>query len=105
MSVKSSKTDLATACAALAREPLFHMSHGSQELFHSDLLAWFADQFPDRAAAVFAPWALPQPGARANLTEREVQHYDLILHLPGLAPIVIENKVLSVPDEQQLDRY
>jgi hypothetical protein len=34
----------------------------------------------------------------------ESSHLDLILHLPGLAPIAVENKVFSVPDEEQLDR-
>jgi hypothetical protein len=94
---------VATLCAALEEEPLFHMSLGSKELFHSNFLAWFADYFPAHAAAVFRPWAVPMVEAQADRSEREVDHLDLILHLPGLAPIAVENKVFSVPDEEQLD--
>jgi hypothetical protein len=96
---------VATLCAALEKEPLFHISLGSKELFHSNFLAWFADYFPEQAAAVFHPWTDPMPRAQAGLSEREAGHLDLILHLPGLAPIAVENKVFSVPDEEQLDRY
>lgn len=96
---------VATLCAALDQEPLFHMSLGSKELFHSNFLAWFADRFPEPAAAVFSPWSEPMPGAPAGRSKREAGHLDLVLHLPDLAPIVVENKVFSVPDEEQLDRY
>jgi PD-(D/E)XK nuclease superfamily len=92
-------------CAALDQEPLFHMSLGSKELFHSNFLAWLADCFPEPAAAVFSPWTEPMPGEPARPSEREAGHLDLILYLPNLAPIAIENKVFSVPDEEQLDRY
>jgi len=96
---------VATLCAALEKEPLFHMSLGSKELFHSNFLAWFADCFPEQSAAVFRPWAVPLAEARAARSERESSHLDLVLHLPGLAPIAVENKVFSVPDEEQLGRY
>jgi hypothetical protein len=96
---------VATLCAALEKEPLFHMSLGSKELFHSNFLAWFADCFPELAAAVFRPWAVPMAEARAARSERETSHLDLVLHLPGLAPITVENKVFSIPDEEQLHRY
>lgn len=96
---------VATLCAALEKEPLFHMSLGSKELFHSNFLAWFADSFPEHAAAVFRPWTVPMGGTQAGRSERESAHLDLVLHLPGLAPIAVENKVFSVPSEEQLDRY
>src|SRR5947208_16807386 len=92
-----------TRYAALEKEPLFHMSLGSKELFHSNFLAWFADRFPEHAASVFCPWTDPMAEAPAGPSEREAGHLDLILHLPGLAPIAVENKVFSVPDEEQLD--
>ena len=39
-------------------------------------------------------------------SERESTHLEfLVLHLPGLAPLAIENKVFSVPNEEQLSRY
>jgi hypothetical protein len=94
-----------TLCEALEKEPLFHISLGSKELFHSNFLAWFADCFPDLAASVFRPWAVPMVGTQASPSERESGHLDLILHLPDLAPIAIENKVFSVPSEEQLDHH
>ena len=92
-------------CKDLENEPLWHMSLHSMELFHSNFLAWFADNSPEQAAAVFSPWAVPMPGAPESHSERESNHLDLVLPLPGLAPIVVENKVFSVPNEKQLDRY
>ena len=80
------------------------MSLGSKELFHSNFIAWFADTFPTLAADAFAGWGQPAQ-SQAMPTDREVAHLDLVLYLPGLAPIAIENKVLSVPDESQLDHY
>lgn len=94
-----------TLCEALEKEPLFHISLGSKELFHSNFLAWFADHFPEQAAAVFRPWTVPMGEALAAPSKRELAHLDLVLHLPGLVPIVVENKVFSVPSEEQLDRY
>ncbi|HXL38268.1 MAG TPA: PD-(D/E)XK nuclease family protein [Ktedonobacteraceae bacterium] len=96
---------VANLCAALEKEPLFHMSLGSKELFHSNFLAWFADCFPEPPAAAFRPWTVPMGDGQAGRSEREPAHLDLVLHLPGLAPIAIENKVFSVPSEEQLDRY
>jgi hypothetical protein len=93
---------LADLCVMLEKEPLYHVSLGSKELFHSNFLAWFADSFPELAAAVFEPWAIPMKGAQPARSERETKHVDLILHLPGLAPIAVENKVFSVPNEEQL---
>ena len=34
---------------ALDAEPLFHMSLGSKELFHSNFIAWFARKYADEA--------------------------------------------------------
>lgn len=39
------------------------------------------------------------------VVRREQHHLDLVVHLPGCAPLVIENKVFSPPDEKQLDDY
>lgn len=96
---------VAEVCAVLEAEPLFHVSLGSKELFHSNFLAWFAKSFPRQASVVFGKWCRPQPGLGAGEPEREPRHLDLVLHLEDLAPIALENKVFSVPDEVQLDHY
>jgi hypothetical protein len=96
---------VAEVCAVLDAEPLFHVSLGSKELFHSNFLAWFAKSFPRQASVVFGRWCRPQAGQATGEPEREARHLDLVLHLEDLAPIALENKVFSVPDEVQLDRY
>lgn len=40
------EASVAKLCRALGDEPLFHMSLGSRELFHSNFIAWVADTCP-----------------------------------------------------------
>ena len=91
-------------CAIPFRRSL-SASLGSKELVHSNLLARFADRFPHQAAEVLGECGTPLPGAVALPSARETTHLDLILHLPGLAPLAIENKVFSAPSEEQLLHY
>ena len=44
----------------------------------------------------------PGPG---KVAEREYAHLDLILRLPNLHLVVVENKVWSLPDDAQLEAY
>lgn len=92
-------------CAELWDEPLFHLSLNSKELFHSNLLAWFIESYPEEASSALAPWTTPSSQVDQALTLREHSHLDLAIALPGLRPLVIENKVFSPPDDDQLDRY
>jgi hypothetical protein len=50
--------ELARLVDALADDPVFAMSLGSRELFHSNLLAWFLDRFPIVRERVAAAWKL-----------------------------------------------
>ncbi|MET8630721.1 replication-relaxation family protein [Kitasatospora sp. NPDC004669] len=80
----------------LEQDPLFVMSLGSKELFHSNLLAWLMQRFPVVAEAVTAA-----PGAVR--VAREASHTDLLVEGEGRRrPLVAENKVFSLPDETQL---
>ena len=100
--------ELSDVCERLRAEPLFHLSLRSKELFHSDFLAWFVGAAPDAATAVFAEWAgksAAGTGVKEPSVERERDHLDLRILLPGRAPLVIENKVFSLPDEDQLAKY
>lgn len=81
------------------------MSLGSKELFHSNLLAWFIDKYPDEVGMRFAAWTTAAPARKKELTRREDGDLDLIIQLAGHEAIVVENKVLSMPDEPQLDGY
>ena len=93
-----------TICDKLAREPVFQMSLNSKELFHSNILAWFCSSFPDEARQVFSEW-VPSRNSTTHQVMREKNNLDLVIEIPGLAPMVIENKVFAAPDNKQLDRY
>lgn len=97
--------ELIAACHELREDGLHHLSLNSKELFHSNLLAWFAERYPAAAADAFDGLACPGEPGPGEVVERETNHLDLVLRLPGLAPVVIENKVWSLPDDSQLDKY
>ena len=101
--------NIAEICDKLRQDALHNLSLGGKELFHSDFLAWFAQSYPEEAAHVFSRYPrLGDPGRGqdpAAFAEREHEHLDLILRLPGLQLIVIENKVWSLPDDAQLQAY
>lgn len=78
--------------------------YGQRELFHSNLIAWFFDALPEAADAVFRPLAAAGEGSRRRV-ERERGHLDLVFHWPDRTPLVIENKVFSLAQRDQLDEY
>ncbi|MFF8992405.1 PD-(D/E)XK nuclease family protein [Streptomyces sp. NPDC014983] len=82
---------------ALEADPVFVMSLGSKELFHSNLLGWFITHHPAVAEAVTG-------SAGPVQVEREKLNTDLLVRDDGRPPVVIENKVFALPDSQQLDR-
>lgn len=93
-----------TTCDKLSAEPLLQMSLHSKELFHSNVLAWFCERYPQEAHVALRNWA-PKRDSDIHRIQREKLNLDLVIELPGLAPVVIENKVFSPPDESQLERY
>lgn len=97
-------TRIANLCDQLRREPVFQMSLHSKELFHSNMLAWFCEAYPDSARQVLSQW-VPQRDTQTHKIDREHRNLDLVIQIPGLAPVIIENKVFSPPDDAQLDGY
>lgn len=91
--------ELRVLCSQLSAEPLF----GARELIHSNLLAWFIDHVPE-VRRLIAEWTA-EADTQASPTERERYKFDLLVHLEGRAPLVIENKTFSLPDEAQLAKY
>ena len=91
-------------CEAMDGESIFHMSLHSKELFHSNMLAWFCDKYPSAAREVLGRWA-EQRESTVHRIQREHKYIDLIIELPGLAPMVVENKVFAPIDEAQLVEY
>lgn len=103
MSDSARFADLEALARELDREALARIMVGHRELFHSNLLGWLFEVLPDIADRVF-PTSLPGPGSPREAV-RELQNLDLVLVRPGVRPIVIENKVFSVPSRSQLDEY
>jgi hypothetical protein len=97
--------DLGSACAELGIDPLHHLSLGSKELFHSNFLAWLAERYPRQLAGAFSEVIGEGESSSGPIVERERAHLDLLLRLPGLRSAVVENKVWSLPDDTQLERY
>ncbi len=91
-------------CSQLVADPIFAMSLGSKELFHSNLLGWFLEQFPPVAEVFAAAWSGPGPVAALRVL-REQRHLDLVAEVPGYQAVVVENKMFALPEEDQLDRY
>ncbi|KQS00740.1 hypothetical protein ASG12_07725 [Williamsia sp. Leaf354] len=105
------RSSVASLAEQISDEPLARIMFGGRELFHSNLLAWFCETMPARATAVFDD-LLQRVGSpvseSARITvRREWQHMDLVIEWDGdeRRPVVIENKVFSLPDVAQLDRY
>ncbi|MHA6758425.1 PDDEXK-like family protein [Streptacidiphilus sp. PAMC 29251] len=81
----------------LERDPIFAMSQGSKELFHSNLLGWYLSRFPPVAEALMGT-------ASPVRVFREKHHTDLMVRAVGHPTLVIENKVFALPDTDQLTR-
>jgi hypothetical protein len=98
---------ISSIVARLNQEPLTHIMLGHRELFHSNLLAWFFRCLPDVADDVFGPLAgvVDLRLDEKRIVLREKNNLDLIFQWSNRRTLVIENKVFSLPDEEQLEAY
>jgi len=89
---------------------IYALSLGSKELFHTNLLGWFAEHEPIISAALLREWDPRTPPALVR-ARRELHHLDLVLHevkadgAAGPARVVVENKMFALPNLEQLRRY
>ncbi len=90
----------------LKGSPVFAMSLGAKELFHSNFLAWFWNNYSGHAMAAFSGWmgGIPKQAA-FKAAEREKNNFDLTISFSGDHKLVIENKVKAVPSKAQLEEY
>jgi hypothetical protein len=95
----------------LDKSPLFNLSLASKELFHSNFLKWaieqnkeFQEAFIQKIAPEIGPFSVG-----SCPVEREKNNYDLMISIPDIdkpvSQIVVENKVKSLPDKEQLKKY
>lgn len=92
--------DAEAALEKLRKSPMLRMSLGSRELFHSDFLAWLFEMHPS-ALSVFGR------NERAYKVEREKKNVDLAFRNNDDKShfLIVENKVKSFPDKEQLELY
>lgn len=92
--------------------PMFKMSLGSKELFHSNFLEYLwgvdSDSFKRMICDLLGDYKVFKSGIEYKLS-REKENFDLcIYHEIGSKleyDVIIENKVKSIPSKQQLDCY
>lgn len=89
----------------IADEPLAQIMFGNSELFHSNMLAWIFNAFPKESDQLFQTFVQRSAGSGGRWVDREKDNLDLAFHWPDADPLVVENKVFSVPTPEQLDRY
>ena len=118
--MKSKNKIIINELEELYQNPMFRISLGSKELFHSNFLAflWDCDEQAKKAFLNMINDLLPE-GKKINVSEllgkegltiyREKENLDLcICHTENnkeCIDIIIENKVKSIPYIEQLDEY
>lgn len=95
----------------LEGNPLFQLSLGAKELFHSNFMGWVLSLDEQFTEAFLKQTGLLHEEANVKKcqVEREYLNFDIFIHLVlqdgKKMAFIIENKVKSIPDEDQLKRY
>lgn len=99
---------------SLQSSPLFHLSLTSKELFHSNFLYWLGVTYRDLFKETFsnlgcrtAAWPEDWTVEREYKAAKSIS-LDLCVKGPGKNGkiyLILENKVKSIPNQQQLNRY
>ncbi len=98
--------DLDQIISELKHSPLFNLSLSSKELFHSNLLAWLCELYPNHVGRAFASFLKTPPQVYEGLkVYRERHNIDLTLEYSHGEQLIIENKVKSLPRLEQLEAY
>jgi len=91
---------------AIKASPLFQLSLGSKELFHSNFIAWLGGKYPEQVGKVFAPYLKDSEGdLTITRIEREQKNIDVHLYFANGQELLFENKVKSIPYIEQLEEY
>lgn len=100
----------------LNKNPMFRLSLGSKELFHSNFLAFLWDQNPKAFLELLNDLCLNSINVADLLNEKELtldrekENFDICIHhnkedKKEIYDIIIENKVKSIPYKEQLEDY
>ena len=85
----------------LKESPVFALTLGAKELCHSNFWKWLIDKDKNFAKVFFGDEI---DVAKINCVEREKEHMDLVVKMEK-GNYVIENKLKSLPDKEQLEKY
>ncbi|MBK2092928.1 PD-(D/E)XK nuclease family protein [Francisella philomiragia] len=88
----------------LKKSPIFNMSLSSKELFHSNFIAWVLETYPKQMAEFFSEKLKLSNVDEITEIQREKQNIDISFKL-GNTVVLIENKVKSIANIEQLQKY
>ncbi len=91
----------------LKSSPLFNLSLSSKELFHSNFIAWICEAYPiEFGEILIKKFNLKNENIEFGIknVQRERKNIDLTIEFE-FDRLIIENKVKSIPDKEQLKRY
>ena len=95
------KNEILKTINKLSNNAMFNVSLTSRELFHTNFWAWMLRKYPK----VFTPVFYPEYNKKDKIEVlREYKNIDLFLKI-GDKSIIIENKLKSLSDKNQLERY
>lgn len=96
-----------TIIANLKSSPMFNLSLSSKELFHSNFIAWVAEN--STTSGAFARELLNflniNNSTSIKSVKREKSFIDIQIEFSNGLTILIENKVKSMPSKLQLEKY
>lgn len=99
-------SEMPSPANVLKNSPVANMALASKELFHSNFLAWVFGQYPSTLNALLKNTDVPGVSEDAKLEiGREEHNFDLIIRIDDDRLLIIENKLKSLPDASQLQRY
>jgi hypothetical protein len=103
--------DLINEFKELEKNPLFTFSLGSKELFHSNIISYIFQIDEGKFGLKFLENLnfIKDVKSHKLQIKREFRNWDLFIHIlkegKVIKDIIIENKVKSIPDVIQLDKY
>ena len=91
----------------LDESPMFHLSLTSKELFHSNFIYWLCRRYRQDMSRIFSEYIDGSDYSEIDpdRTAREKENNDLAIYFKDNNILIIENKVKSLPDKDQLLRY
>lgn len=95
------KEELNKLFESIKRSPIYNLSMADKELFHSNMLAWIFEEYPQVVKKLFKL----EDEILIEQVDRERKHFDLLITYNGGKNIIIENKVKSIPYKSQLEKY